>query len=397
MRKTLQAMSIAGLMAVGTVATGDDAIELRLSRDSGLRLAASDGSFSTRLGGRIQADGAFYDEDVAALGNGTKIRRGRVFVSGKILRDWGYKLQMDFAGSGNHIRDGYIDYRGFSAGTLRVGNFKQPFSLDNMTSSKYVSFIERSLLQEAFVPGRRIGAALLSGGANWSTAVGAFGDTVEGNEAPGEADSGFSLAGRATHAPVHGAAALLHLGLSLHYRQLPDGLDARYRTRPETNIAGVRLVDSGALSDVDARSSAALELAAAHGPLHLQGEYMVARTDADNGAAEPSFSGHYLQAGWFLTGESRAAAYSGSGGKFGAIKPRADGGAWELTARFSGIDLSDDGVTGGEQQSVTAGLSWYPNAYLRAMLNYGRVLEVDGGASDGDEPQFVQARLQLEF
>ena len=69
----------------------------------------------------------------------------------------------------------------------------------------------------------------------------------------------------------------------------------------------------------------------------------------------------------------------------------------ELTARYSGIDLSDDGVTGGEQQSMTLGLSWYPNAYLRAMLNYGRVLEVDGGASDGDEPQFLQARLQLEF
>ena len=57
-------------------------------------------------------------------------------------------------------------------------------------------------------------------------------------------------------------------------------------------------------------------------------------------------------------------------------------GAWEIAGRVSYVDLVNDldnhlalssqpnAVNGGRQTTYTAGLNWYPNTYMRFMLNY---------------------------
>ena len=50
-------------------------------------------------------------------------------------------------------------------------------------------------------------------------------------------------------------------------------------------------------------------------------------------------------------------------------------GAWEIAARYSVVDLNDrlgspDGVAGGKQAIITAGLNWYVNRNIRFMINY---------------------------
>ncbi len=52
---------------------------------------------------------------------------------------------------------------------------------------------------------------------------------------------------------------------------------------------------------------------------------------------------------------------------------------------------------GGEIDDITFGLNWYPNAYVRLMANYVNVLQVDGGAHDGDNPDRSEHRWLTEL
>jgi len=70
-------------------------------------------------------------------------------------------------------------------------------------------------------------------------------------------------------------------------------------------------------------------------------------------------------------------------------------GAWEIAFRLSAIDLNNQNVEGGKERDATLGVNWYLNQFLRITFNIVEVLEVDGGAFDGDEPTIYQMRFQL--
>src|SRR5699024_7277866 len=138
-------------LPVGAVAapSGHD---IELTTQGGLGLKTADGDFTFKLGGVVQADGAIFNEDKTDLGNGVEIHHARLAVSGTVFRDWAYKLQLDFASS-SEIKSAYIRYLGFRPVAITMGNFKQPFSLQNITSLKYTTFMERSLFNGAITPG----------------------------------------------------------------------------------------------------------------------------------------------------------------------------------------------------------------------------------------------------
>jgi phosphate-selective porin OprO/OprP len=90
------------------------------------------------LGGRVQADTATYSGD-PEIGDGTEIRRARLYLQGTMYNDWGYKLQYYFASAGSNstgIADALASYNSFDNMQIKAGNFKDPFSLDQQTSSK---------------------------------------------------------------------------------------------------------------------------------------------------------------------------------------------------------------------------------------------------------------------
>jgi len=64
-----------------------------------------------------------------------------------------------------------------------MGHFKEPFSLQNMTSSKYVLFTERGL-PHVFAEGRNPGFQLSRNGENWSAAVGLYGEGINDGDEP---------------------------------------------------------------------------------------------------------------------------------------------------------------------------------------------------------------------
>jgi phosphate-selective porin OprO/OprP len=360
-------------------------------------VTSGDGGFSMRVGGRVQADAAAYDEDVRRQNDGTEMRRARLFVQGKLWDAWKYKLQYDFVSTGSSgIADAYIQYTGMPW-KVKVGHFKQPFSLQNMTSSKYITFTERGL-PHLFTPGRAIGIGAGRSGKNWSVNAGLFGEGIDG--ASGDEDEGFAIGGRATYAPILTNQQHLHLGASISYRDSGSIDSISFSDRPESHLTNVKEISSGSVNaDTNLRTVA--EAAYTQGPFSLQGEYYYVDIDRDsNTLSDLNFSGYYVEGSWFLTDDMRN--YNGKKGSYGKIKPKSvvgkDGiGAWQLAARFSSVDLNDADITGGDAQNFSLGLNWFATNNIRMSANYVNVLNVNGGAGNGDEPEAFQMRAQVEF
>ena len=100
-----------------------------------------------------------------------------------LYRDWLGEMDVDFAKNVVEMKDMWLGYRGSTTSVVRVGNYKEPFSLETLTSSKYITFLERSYTDN-FSPDRNIGAAYAMG-PNWRVEVGAFGQAAGSPDASG--------------------------------------------------------------------------------------------------------------------------------------------------------------------------------------------------------------------
>lgn len=371
--------------------------------DNGLHLRTADQRFQLTLGGRLLVDGAYLDADAATglqEGSGVEIRQGRLYLKGTLYERFMFKAQYDFAGGDVDFKDNWLAFKDVPyVGHIKLGHLKEPFSLEELTSRKYITFMERSLPGQAgksFVPARNVGVMVYDTAFNQrlTWAVGGFRETDGyGNDFSDEKN--YNLTGRLTGLPWYGQQGrqLLHLGLAYSHKWL-DNASTRLRARPEGHLADY-FVDTGDMV-ADSVDLLGTEAAWVQGPWSLQGEYMYALVDAETGG-EPEFSGYYLQGSYFLTGEHRP--YKKSAGAFGRVAPRrsfdpARGGwgAWEIGVRYAAVDLTDAGVKGGEAEDVTLGLNWYLYPNLRLMLNYINA-DVDAAGS----ADMVQFRSQLDF
>jgi len=366
----------------------------------GLRLETGDKSFQFQIGGRIDNDWAFMEGDeaitarVGELEDGTEFRRARLFVSGLMYEKVEFRVQMDFATGDAVFRDVYMGLTQLSGiGNVRVGQFKEPFGLEEQASANNITFMERSLAN-AFVPSRHTGIMVhnraLKERVSW--ALGAFKDTNDFGAAVG--DENYAFTGRLTGLPWYGEEGqrLLHLGFAFSRRNNSSTL--RFRERPETHLAP-RFVDTGVFP-AEALNLIGGETGFVYGPASVQGEYIAANSDTGLGP-DFWFKGFYLQSSFFLTGERRT--YRPAEAAFGRIRPRrsflskAGGiGAWEIAARFSKIDLNDGPIIGGELRDWTAALNWYLNPNTRIMWNYVRAdLDKVGTAN------IFQVRFHVDF
>lgn len=365
----------------------------------GVTVKTRDGKFSTKLGGRVQADAAIYSGQ-PAMGDGTEIRRARLYLEGIMYSDWGYKLQYDFATTGvdgKGIADAFISYNGFDDLQIKVGNFKDPFSLQEQTSSNFTTFTERGL-PSAFAAGRHIGVMASTKQQYWSLAGGMFGDSLTAtNGAAHDQDEGWGLGARATFAPINEKSKVVHFGLGLNYRDTGGLGSTSFKQQAETHISGINIVDTGTMQNVKDFYKVGAEIATVMGQFSAQVEYITTSVNR-NGESDIDFAGWYAQTGYFFTGESR----NYNKGAFGSITPKAsvgDGGigAWELALRYSTLDLTDKDVIGGEADSVTVGLNWFATPTLRFSANYVDVLNIDGGTYNNQEPSLFQVRSQWAF
>ena len=224
---------------------------------NGLRFESRDKRFKYMIGGRIQTDFAFYDSNRTFRSNfsepnsGAEFRRARFFISGLLYNRVKFKAQYDFAGQTGFtdVKDLYLGLIKLPVvGNFNVGHFKEPFSLEEMTSSKYDTFMEDSLMN-AFAPGRNVGAAFydfaFNHHATW--AIGVFRPTRT-NLSLTENDDGYNITFRVTGLPIKKAKGkkLAHVGFGYSFSDSRE-FEFRFLSKPESNLAR-RFVDTGIFS-----------------------------------------------------------------------------------------------------------------------------------------------------
>ncbi len=375
-----------------------------------LSFTSKDGDFEWQPIGRIMADYHIVDSDLSAIDTEGAFRRARLGMQGKMWGKWIWKLEYDFSSGSADMKDGYVGYeQAYANGkwNIKAGQHHIPFGIATMSSSKYLTLLERPLLADGELqPARNLGlSGFIHGGEVWTLNAGVYGAS-EGTPADPNTFEEVNIAARGTWNPyLKDPVHLLHVGGSIWYRN-PNDSSLRIRQRPGViRAADERFIDAnfgtGLAEDVLAFDA---EGVAIWGPFHLQGEYVhwnvTPTTPTAWSAVEPGdvdLNGYYIEASYFLTGESmnlKTAEGVFSGVKPFAIAGKGGIGAWQVAIRYDVMDLNDfvtgagAGVRGGLERDLRIGLKWYPTQNLNFMADYTTVLELDrpGSSRDSDEP-----------
>ena len=370
----------------------------------------------------VMGDGGYIgiDDDLEKAfpdleGSSLLLRELMVTLTGHLYDFVDYELQVDFANA-RDIKDNWFRFKKLPLiGHVTVGHIKEPFSLEELTSLRAVTFMERALPTLAFTPGRNIGitrqSQALEGRMTWAVGAfldtGSFGNVGDGKDQLSEAN-GWDFTARITGLPrfEDQGRKLIHVGLSYTHQVRGDAINdaqTQFRARPESRLTDDRLVDTGEFG-ANWQGMINPELAMVLGPFSFQGETCLTYVDKDAGG-NPWFWGFYVFGSYFLTGESRN--YQASKGTFSQVIPNRDfhfgeegWGALELAVRFSYVDLNDAGVNGGREHNITGGLNWYLTQDTRLMFNCirARVKDRDTSPSvDNSLSHIFQIRFQMVF
>lgn len=358
-----------------------------------LEMESADGQFSMGIAGRIQADAYAIDDDNSTLnpmGNGAQLRRARLGAYGKMFGAWQYKFEVEYAGNKVAIKDAFVQTGLTDDLKVRVGHFKEFYGIDHLTSDNYVNFMERAS-SSVYWADESMGVGLLYGdGKLYGLQGGVYARGVASGGAGGTTD--WSATGRGYVAPKVGSG-VVHLGLNGSYRSYKTSATTNFEQRPEAHLAE-KVLRTGNIANPASETRFGPEIAAVFGPFSAQAQYDWSEIDRNGGLSSVSTEGGYVEASWFVTGESRN--YDVKSGAFG--RPKATN-AIQLAARYSVLKLDDAALTDarrGTMDNFTLGANYFFNPNVRLMVNWVNST-VDYVASPKETYNIVQSRLQLDW
>jgi phosphate-selective porin OprO and OprP len=359
---------------------------------------------SVAINGVFQADAVMFSQSPESLDahgdiqNGADFRRARLSAKGAIVENMNYFFQMDFGFFGRPtFTDIWTEFNDIPIlGNVRVGQWKQPFGLETVSSFRYTTMMERSSTFQAFTPFRHLGIGFYDHSDDLNTTWAAsyfrtgqdqFGSSLSTN-------GGNGMSARLTRLMWYECQGeqYLHVGGGYFFNSPPNDV-TRFRSIPEIFVgefvpSGLGtsgqptpslangtpfFVDTAGIVDVNNVQTYGLEGLWVNGPLSLQTEAMAAIVDQST-SPQSSFDGGYATVGYFLTGEHRP--YDRKAGAIDRVIPKSNFsrhggiGAWEIAARWSYIDLTDNEIRGGTMENLTVGMNWYTNPYCKFVFNY---------------------------
>jgi phosphate-selective porin OprO/OprP len=382
-------------------------------------------------------------KEFGLIPNGSDFRRSRLAANGAITENMNYFFQMDFSFPGRPtFTDVWMEVTKLPIfGNIRAGQWKQPFSLEVVSSFRYTTFPERSVLFQSFAPFRHIGIGFY----DWSQderMTWAFSAYRAGQDQFGDAlsygnNGNYAIVGRTTGLLWYECegSEYLHLGIGYNY-VAPQGLNgvgantplgapaASFGTVPEYFISQNQVVTTGTAGVAQPTSAIdgtpkfvntgnqlinhynllGLEGLWVQGPLSVQSEGNFLMATRANGQAA-NFAGFYTTFGYFLTGEHRP--YIKKSGAIDRIKVLHNFiksshddewglGGWELACRFSYIDLNSNDIHGGRLFDTSLGVNWYLNSYAKIQFNYIRA-DLDRGTFSDSRADIYGIRGQFDF
>ncbi|RIZ66503.1 MAG: porin [Methylococcales bacterium] len=432
--------------------------------DDGIHFATKDGNFTAGINGRLQVDSQSNVNQAlnnggylpgagtmpSTLSDGMAIRRGRLGVEGTFFKNTFYKFEYDFtrAGAGNStssgVTDAFIGYNFTKEALIKVGAFKEPFSLEEATSNRYTTFIERNMAVNTFVDD--LNTYKIGIGGNYSTdrwmaatslqteAVGVSKNTTSAvggdtsNRNGGTGDTSWEVNGRVAGTPWNESKTkFLHVGAGGTYMQLNNNYksDGSFSNGGITfangignNVDRTNIMSTGGLTSgnkgaagshaVDHLTRFGAETAVVYGPFSAQTEYL--RTDlSGQGYSGNALDGYYGYMTYFLTGESRN--YKAKTASWDRIKPsrnfdlKGGWGAWELATGYDYLNLNSGPIFGGRASTAKVGINWYLNSHTRFMANYIKALDINNAGSsvaltkayNNADFDIIETRVQLDW
>lgn len=279
--------------------------------------------------------------------------------------------------------------------TLSVGKQKPPISMERLMAIGNWPRQERAAHLDAFLPARKIGA-LVHGTVldqRVTVAGGLFNSWLDRGQDGGISDNPTSVGGRVTWVAFESddEATLLHLGAAARYSNMRGG--ARVSETPEV-VQAPYFVELPFLEG-DRLTQRQAEVSFRTGALWLHSEFL--RNDVEGTPfGDLTFDGYHVMASYALTGEMRP--YLHRSGIFRRLpvarSVKQNGwGAWEVSTRFSHMDLSDGGLDGGVMDIWSSGVNWWPTSVASIGLTYNHI-ELDRFGVRGTS-HMINARLVL--
>ena len=308
-------------------------------------------------------DGIYREDRLESYQYDSQLRRARLSLKLPLGSDWSTKVQVAInEGEDSYeTKDLYFRYRGFNFADIKIGQSKEPFGLENVTSSGNALFTERSL--STFALGRSKGINFSDSNRRYSWSLGAY--KVEQNGKV-KADGDKAYTARVTVSPINKDDKYNHFGLAYSSRDLQGaeyeiktngGVDSAFNFLDTRNIATDTIVKKGA------------EAAWGRGPISLQGEYQYLQIDALDTNQSAAYQGYYTQLSYFLTNDHRPYKK----GRFSSVKPNSNNGAWELTLRKSALQSLEIGAVNKNSaidiETTVLGVNYYLSKKVKFMLN----------------------------
>jgi phosphate-selective porin len=357
------------------------------------------------LGGFIQAN--FEGGDVSAfegrfgqtaVDDRFRLRRARINLTGEFAEQFDFKMEGDFgAGDGlNSNRTGFsatdifVNWHQFPEAQIKIGQWKAPFGLEQITPDTTLYVIERSLPTGAITPERQIGVQLwgkpfINVWPEQKDLLTYYAGIFNGNgrNTTISDNNAFMYVGRLELMPFKGKIFGQNSSLKLGADVLNSRDDKGTNISQSLNLL---VNDDGSLSPFvlptpAERTAWSVDAWFNLGPFDLIGEYLQEKVNglAFNGVPGiPDFTtnGYYITAGYFLIPKKLQAAVR-----------------WE---DLNPGQMGNDGI-----HSITGGLNYYIRGDdLKLMINYIHTWSDFREAN----PQFGQdqfneviARAQLMF
>jgi phosphate-selective porin OprO/OprP len=269
---------------------------------------------------RVQMDGAMFfgkRDFMDPIGNGVSNRRTRFSIKTQVTKDWYGEIDTDLANGVFELKDALLRYTGLDNWDFSLGNFKEDFSMEQTTSSRYLAFIERPMAVQAFSPSRHLGLTARYSGDWLYGSAGIFfqiidnietSTFVEDNNKDFGRNQGYSYTGKVVVNPLHEIGRGLHIGLGGSYRTPKTDVSTteyggiRYSVRNSTSINRKKYLDTDVIPNVDHELLGNIELAGYYGGFRFQSEYLANKVFIDNNAPATvnkdakTFDGWYAQA-----------------------------------------------------------------------------------------------------
>lgn len=357
----------------------------------GFSVETPDENFKLRLSGRLHTDFKAYGS--SHPGNSTfYVRRARLCMEGTLYKYFDFKVESEFGkGTSGRLNDGYLNVRYFPQLQLKMGQYKQPFSLEELTSDNWIDLVERSLANN-LVPSRDVGVMihgdLFQGVINYGIAL-CNGYRINQSQ---DTDDHKDVVGRLVLSPFirldNPFLKGLHFAGSFTYGKQESDADEWWKQGEFKTAAGTRFLEfNDNVTHDGTRSRYGTELSWFLGPFSIKGEWMALGMDdlwLGNQKEDFRADAGYISLSYFLTGEQQPFKK----GIIGRIIPKKNfdphkrtWGAWQLIARYGFLDTERDIFKKGfadprkytdRAEAYTLGVNWYLNDMVRMMFNYVR-------------------------